>query len=88
MGISVAHPQSGYSSTVSRSNWNLEMLVFDLWREETGVPGEKSSEQGRELTTNSTQIWHQLWESNPGHNDGRRVFSPLRHPCSPLMPTK
>ena len=28
MGISVAHPQSGYSSTVSRSNWNLEMLVF------------------------------------------------------------
>ena len=27
MGISVAHPQNGYSSTVSRSNWNLEMLV-------------------------------------------------------------
>ena len=24
----MAHPQSGYSSTVSRSNWNLEMLVF------------------------------------------------------------
>ena len=28
MGISVAHTQSDYSSTVSRSNWNLEMLVF------------------------------------------------------------
>ena len=28
MGISVAHPQSGYSSTVSRSNWNFEMLAF------------------------------------------------------------
>ena len=28
MGISVAHPPSGYSSTVSRSNWNLEILVF------------------------------------------------------------
>ena len=28
MGISVAHPQSGYPATVSRSNWNLEMLVF------------------------------------------------------------
>ena len=27
-----------------------------LWREETGVPGEKSSEQGREPTTNSTHI--------------------------------
>ena len=26
--ISVAHPQSGYSSAVSTSNWNLEMLVF------------------------------------------------------------
>ena len=24
----MAHPQSGYSSTFSRSNWNLEMLVF------------------------------------------------------------
>ena len=24
----MAHPQSGYSSTVSRSKWNLEMLVF------------------------------------------------------------
>ena len=28
MGISVAHLQSGYSSAVSTSNWNLEMLVF------------------------------------------------------------
>ena len=28
MGILVAHPQSGYSFTASRLNWNLEMLVF------------------------------------------------------------
>ena len=29
MGISVAHPQSGYLCTISRSKWNLEnMLVF------------------------------------------------------------
>ena len=34
--LAVAHPQGGYSSTMSRSNWNLEMLVF----EERGVPGE------------------------------------------------
>ena len=34
----------------SRSNGNLEMLVF----EEGGKPGEKPSEQGREPTTNST----------------------------------
>ena len=24
----MVHPQSGYSSTVSNKNWNLEMLVF------------------------------------------------------------
>ena len=24
----MTHPQSGYSSTVSRSDWNLEMLVI------------------------------------------------------------
>ena len=37
----MAHRRSGSSSTVSRSNWNMEMLVF--WREKkTGVPGEKS----------------------------------------------
>ena len=28
MGISVTHTQSGYSFTVSRSNWNSEVLVF------------------------------------------------------------
>ena len=48
----------------------------------TGVPGEKPSEQGREPTTNSTRIWRQLGESNPGDIDRRRVLSPLRHPCS------
>ena len=30
----MVHPQAGYSSAVSRSNWNLEMLVF----EERGKP--------------------------------------------------
>ena len=35
-------------STVSRWNWNLEMLVF--------AEGGKPSEQGREPTTNSTHI--------------------------------
>ena len=34
MGISVAHPQSGYSFTASKLNWNLEMLVFV----EAGIP--------------------------------------------------
>jgi len=34
----------------SRSNWNLEELVFKD-EEKSGEPGEKSSEQGREPTT-------------------------------------
>ena len=48
----------------------------------TGKPGGKPSEQGRESTTNSTHMWRQVRESNPGHS-GRRVLSPLCHPCSP-----
>ena len=50
----------------------------------TGEPGEKPSEQGQEPTTNSTHMWSRVRESNPGHRGGRRVFSPLLHPCSPL----
>ena len=29
MGFAVAFPRGGSSSTVSRSNWNLEVLVFE-----------------------------------------------------------
>ena len=29
MGFAVAFPRGGSSSTVSRSNWNLVVLVFD-----------------------------------------------------------
>ena len=68
----------------SRSNWNLEVLVF----EERGKPEylEKNlSEQGREPTTNSTHIWHRHRESNPGHIGGRWALSPLRHPLLPQI---
>ena len=34
------------------------------------------SEQGRELTTNSTHIQDRVRESNPGHISGRREVSP------------
>ena len=41
-------------------------------------------EQGREPTTNSTHIiWCWRRDLNLGHFGGRRVLSPLRHPCSP-----
>ena len=52
-----------------------------LRRGETGVHGENLSVQSR-VPTNSTHIWRQVWESNPGHIVGRRVLSPLRHPCT------
>ena len=68
-------------SVGSRSNGNLEVLVFT----ERGNPEymEKNpSGQRREQTTNSTHIWLRRWDSNSGLIGGRRVWSPLRHPCS------
>ena len=69
----------------SWSNLNLEMLVFEE-RGKPEYPEKNLSEQGREPTINSTQIWRRRQDSNPGHIGGRRVLSPLRHPCSPLWP--
>ena len=37
----------------------------------TGVPGEKPLQQGQQPTTNTTHIWHQRRESDPGHIGGR-----------------
>ena len=80
----VAHPQGGSSFTVSRSNWNLEMLVF-VDRGKPENPEKNLSQQRQEPTTNSTHIWRRVRESKPGHNSGRRVLSPLRHPCCPIQ---
>lgn len=44
---------------------------------------ENLSEQGRDLPTNLTHTWRQGQDSNPGHNGGRGVLSPLCHHCSP-----
>ena len=82
MGFAVAFPRGGSSSTVSRSNWNLEVLVFDE-RGKPEYPEKNLSEQSREPTTNSTHIWRRVRESNPGHIGGRRALSPLRQLCSP-----
>jgi len=69
----------------SRSNWNLKVLVFKE-RGKPEYPEKNLLEQGREPTTNSTHIWRQRQDSNPGHIGGRQVLSPLRHPCSPCSP--
>ena len=46
----MAFPRGGSSSTVSRSNWNLEVLVFDE-RGKPEYPEKNLSEQSREPTT-------------------------------------
>ena len=43
------------SSTVSRSNWNLQVLI--LWREENQRTQRKTLGARREPTTNSTHWW-------------------------------
>ena len=50
----------------SRSNWNLEVLVFKE-RGKLEYPEKNLLEQVREPTTNSTHIWRM----NPGHTGGR-----------------
>ena len=58
------------------------MTVFKE-RGKPEYPEKNLSEQGRKPTTNSTHMWRRRQDSNPGHIGGRRVLSPLRHPCSP-----
>ena len=58
------------------------MLVF-AERRKPEYPEKNLPAQRREPTTNSTHIRRRVRESHPGHIGGRRVLSPLRHPCSP-----
>ena len=67
-------------SVCSRSNWNLEVLVFKE-KLKPEYPEKNLQEQGREPTANSTHIWCRRHDSNTGHIGGRRVLSPLRHSC-------
>ena len=48
---------------ISRSNWNLEVLVFKE-RGKPEYPEKNLSEQGREPTTNSTHKWRRRRELN------------------------
>ena len=60
----------------------LEFGSVVFWGEgKPEYPEKNLSEQRREPTTNSIHIWLQRRGLNPGHFGGRRVLSPLRHPC-------
>ena len=50
----MAFPRGGFSSTVSRSNWNLEVFVFDE-RGKPEYPEKNLSEQSREPTTKEVE---------------------------------
>ena len=63
----------------SWSNWNLEVLFFEKRKEKNLV------EQGGEPTTNSTHIWRQHRDLNPGHIGGKWALSALCHPCSQMI---
>ena len=66
----MAHPQGGSPSTVSRSNWNLEMLVFDLRR------GENRST--RRKTSRSKDENHQQTPPTSDAESGTRTRATLR----------
>ena len=57
--FAVAHPRSGLSSIVSRSNWNLEMLVF--------VQGQKPENPAKNplRRDENQQQTQQKWEVQP-----------------------
>ena len=57
-------------SVRSRSNWNLQVLVFEK-RGKLEYPEKNLWEQRREPTTNLTNIWLGRWYLKPGHI-GRR----------------
>ena len=63
--------------TLSRLNWNLEMLVFE--ERENPEYLEKTS-QSKDENQQQTPVR----ESNLNQIGGRGALSPLRYPCSPL----
>jgi len=63
----------------SRSNWNLEVLVFKE-REKPEYPEKNLSEQRSGPATTPTNIWHRRQDSNPGHTGGSNA--------PPLLPQR
>ena len=68
-------------SVLSRSNWNLKVLVFKE-RGKPEYPEKNLSEQRREPTTNSTHIWRQHRDLNPA----TLVGDECSHHCATLAP--
>ena len=59
------------------------MLIFGEGGKPEKRTRRKTLETEKRTDTNSTHFWCLVRGSNPGHIGGRRVLSPLRHPCFP-----
>ena len=83
MGISVTHPQIGFSSTVSiKSNW--KMLFFCRGRK-TRVPSGKTL-RAVMRANNKLTIMASTLGNEPGlHWWEASALTIMRHPCSPLV---
>ena len=61
----MAHPQSGYSSTVSRSNWNLEMLVFvEGGKPEYPEKDERSRDENQQPASFNQQMYFLAFQTD------------------------
>ena len=78
----MAYPWSGSSSTVSRSNWNLEMLVF--------VEGEKPEHPEKNLLEQgeNQQQTQPTYDAGSGNRTQATLVGGERsHHCATLTPT-
>ena len=81
----IAHQRRDSTSSIPGP---IGIQNIGFWGEgKTGVPKENHPEQRGEPTTNSTYIWCQHSDLSQGHIGGRRVLSPLHHPCSSSQTT-
>ena len=69
----------------SRSNWNLEMLIFVEGGKRMNPEKNSRSKDENQQQNQTTYDAELVRESNSGHTGGRQVLSPLRHPCSPKL---
>ena len=76
-------PQGDSSSTVSRSNWNLEMLVFEeRGNRNTRRKTSRSKDENQQQTqpTSDEESRNRTWATLV---EGECSAPSLRHPCSP-----
>lgn len=77
-------PLGGFSCPLFLGRIGIWNEVF-LEERKTEGPGDEPSKQGQKAMTNSTFMWSQVQESNPGHSGGE--VNALNHHCAIPAPT-